>query len=112
MTPRSPRRVASVIKLRPEHEQAYRELHAEVWPSVLDRIARSNVHNYSIFLHDGLLISYFEHRGDDYEADMAAMAADPETQRWWALCMPMQERLPETPDGEWWCPVQELFHTD
>ena len=31
--------------------------------------------------------------GDDFEADMAKMAADPETQRWWTIMEPMQMPL-------------------
>ena len=37
--------------------------------------------------------------GDDYEADMAKMAADPETQRWWDECIPCLD--PYTEDGPW-----------
>ena len=44
------RRVGTVIRLRPEHEQVYRELHAAVWPDVLAQIARSNIRNYTIWL--------------------------------------------------------------
>ena len=45
--------------------------------------------------------------GDDYAADMAAMAADPETQRWWEITNPMQEPLPTAPrasGGPRWSP--------
>ena len=51
---------------------------------MLEQIRRSNIRNYTIFLRDGVLFSYFEYIGTDYEADMAAMAADDQTQRWWA----------------------------
>ena len=53
-----------------------------------------------------------EYVGDDFEGDMAAMAADPETQRWWEICMPMQRPLPERPEGAWWLDLPEVFHTD
>ena len=39
------------------------------------------------------LFSYFEYVGDDFAADMANMAADPTTQKWWAVCKPCQEPL-------------------
>lgn len=105
-----PRRVASVIALRPEHEHAYRDLHAAVWPEVLATITRCNIVNYSIYLHDGMLFSYFEYVGDDLEADMAAMAADPATQHWWETVKPLQRQLDDAPPGEWWTPVTEVFH--
>ncbi len=51
------KRYASVIGLRPEGEARYRELHAAVWPAVLDRLSTSHIRNYSIFVRDGLLFS-------------------------------------------------------
>ena len=106
------RRVGTVIRLLPEHEQVYRELHAAVWPDVLAQIARSNIRNYTIFLRDGLLFAYFEYTGTDYPADMAAMAADPRTQEWWKLTDPCQQAVPSAAEGEWWAPLEEVFHTD
>ena len=51
------KRVATVIRLRPEKEQEYRELHAAVWPDVLAALHRAHIRNYSIFLRDDLLFS-------------------------------------------------------
>lgn len=110
------KRVGQVIGLRPEMKDKYIELHANTWPSVLERIRKSNIRNYSIYLAelDGklYLFSYYEYVGDDYEADMAAIAEDPETQRWWKETDPCQIRLPGTPEGEWWKPIPEVFHTN
>jgi L-rhamnose mutarotase len=105
-------RHASVIRLRPEHEQLYRRLHADVWPDVLARIARSDIRNYSIFLRDGRLFSYFEYAGADLDADLAAMAADPSTRRWWALTDPCQQPVESATSGERWAPMEEVFHVD
>ncbi|HKT57165.1 MAG TPA: L-rhamnose mutarotase, partial [Microbacterium sp.] len=62
----------------------------------------SAVENYSIFILGDLLIGYFEYVGTDFAADMAAMAADPETQEWWKLTDPCQIPLPEARPGEIW----------
>jgi L-rhamnose mutarotase len=108
----STRRVAHVIGLRPEVVEEYDRLHADVWPTVLDRLRASNIRNYSIYRYGTMLLSYFEYRGDDFDADMAAMAADAETQRWWAITVPMQIPVPEqTPAGGWF-EIPEVFHTD
>jgi len=106
------RRIATIIRLRPEHEVEYRRLHANVWPGVVATLRRVGVRNYSIFLHDGLLFSYLEYTGDDWSAAQAEIAADPDTQRWWLLTDPMQEPLPTAAEGEWWAPIQEVFHLD
>ena len=108
------KRYGSVIGVKPEAIAEYKRVHAAVWPEVLKQIERSHIRNYSIFLKrpDNLLFSYFEYHGTDYEADMAAMAADPVTQEWWALCMPMQAPLDTRKEGEWWASMDEVFHTD
>jgi L-rhamnose mutarotase len=56
------------------------------------------------------LFMYFEYVGDDYEADMKKMAADPTTQRWWKLTDPCQEPLADRVPGEWWSDMEELCH--
>jgi L-rhamnose mutarotase len=106
------RRLGLVIKLAPNAEEEYRRLHSAVWPGVLDRLEASGVRNYSIFLRDGFLFAYFEYVGDDYERDMAVIAADPETQRWWKLTDPLQQPVSTSAEGEWWAPMDEVFHMD
>ena len=105
-------RIASVIGLPPENVEVYERLHADVWPGVLDRLTASNVTNYSIFRHGELLFSYMEYLGEDLEADMAAIAADPTTQEWWEVCMPLQRPLESRKEGEWWKEIPEVFHFD
>ena len=105
-------RYGSVIKVKPEKLEEYKQLHAAVWPDVLKMIAACNIRNYSIYLKDGFLFSYFEYVGTDFAADMAKMAADPVTQEWWKLTDPCQEPLPTRKAGEWWASMEEVFHTD
>jgi len=105
-------RYGSVIKVRPEKLDEYRRLHAAVWPDVLTMIAECGIRNYSIYYKDGWLFSYFEYHGDDYAADLAKMAADPATQRWWDVCKPCHEPLETRAEGEWWAGMEEVFHCD
>ncbi len=105
-------RFASVIGMKPENRAEYEKLHADVWPAVLEQIKTSNIRNYSIYRYGELLFSYFEYVGNDFEADMAAMAADPTTQKWWDVCKPLQSPVPDRADGEWWAAIPEIFHTD
>ena len=77
----NPRRFGQRIDVRPDRIDDYERLHADPWPGVLEQIRRSNIRNYTIFRDGSDLFAYFEYSGDDFEADMAAMAADPETQR-------------------------------
>ena len=106
-----------VIGLRAEKLEEYKRLHAAIWPDVLRRIKQCHLQNYSIYLRrldDGqhYLFSYFEYNGSNLEIDMAAMAADEATQRWWALCKPCQKPLEGRAAGEWWSAMEEVFHCD
>jgi L-rhamnose mutarotase len=107
-------RMGMVIGIAPEHIAEYRRLHAAVWPAVLERIRLSNIRNYSIFLREpeNLLFGYWEYHGTDFEADMAAIAADPETQRWWQVCGPCQRPLESRQPGEHWASMVSVFHVD
>ena len=106
------KRYGSIIGVRPEKLEEYKKLHAAVWPEVLQTIRECNIRNYSIYYKDGLLFSYYEYVGTDYEADMKKMAADPVTQKWWTFCEPCQRPLDTRADGEWWAVMEEVFHTD
>lgn len=106
------KRYGMVIKVKPELLDAYKHLHANTWPQVLQKITECNIRNYSIFLRDGYLFSYFEYVGEDYAADMAAMAADPVTQAWWKLTDPCQQPIESAAEGEWWAQMEEVFHHD
>ena len=105
-------RYGMVIGVRPEKLEEYKRLHAAVWPEVLAMIRSCDIRNYSIYYRDGLLFSYFEYHGHDFEADMAKMAADPITQEWWKLCKPCQRPLDSRAEGEWWAGMDEVFHCD
>jgi len=105
-------RFGQLIRLKPEMQQKYFDLHANIWPAVSKTITECNIQNYSIYYHDGMLFSYYEYVGDDYEADMEKMAQDPATQDWWDVCKPCQTPLPERAEGEWWLTMTECFHQD
>ena len=106
------KRYGSVIGVKPEKLQEYKYHHAHAWPEINAMIRECNIRNYSIYHFGDQLFSYFEYVGDDYEADMAKMAADPKTQEWWALVKPFQNPLPERKEGEWWADMEEVYHLD
>ena len=111
------KRYGSVIGVKKEKLGEYKELHAAVWPAVLKMIKDCNIRNYSIYLGEiekgkYYLFSYFEYVGDDFEGDMAKMAADETTQKWWEVCIPCQRAIELRAEGEWWMNMEEVFHTD
>ncbi|MCU1257957.1 MAG: hypothetical protein JWO80_842 [Bryobacterales bacterium] len=106
------KRYGSVLKVKPQAIEEYKAYHYAVWPEVLGTISACNIRNYSIYLRDGFLFAYYEYHGTDHQADMEKMAADAKTQEWWSIMMPMQQRLETAAPGEWWSPMEEVFHVD
>lgn len=104
------KRYGQVVKVRPEKEAYYRELHANPWPGVLKTITECNIRNYSIYIKDGFAFAYFEYIGNDYEADMAKMAEDPVTQKWWDECIPCLKPIDSSPEDACWTDMDEVFY--
>jgi L-rhamnose mutarotase len=109
---RTPVRFGMAARLRPELREEYLALHRDVWPQVEATITACGIRNFTIFVLGDVLFGYFEYVGEDYDADQARMAADPVTQEWWSVTMPLQEPLEQRPEGEWWAPAREVFHLD
>jgi L-rhamnose mutarotase len=110
-------RYGMVVEILEDKIDEYKRLHAAIWPGVARRIRECHIQNYSIYLKklpDGkhYLFSYFEYVGADFAADGEKMAADPEVQRWWAVCKPCLRPLPGITMEECWCAMEEVFHQD
>jgi L-rhamnose mutarotase len=110
-------RYGMVIGVKPEMIDYYKKLHAAAWPGVLAKIKECHIRNYSIYLREVaegqyLLFSYFEYTGDDFAADMAKMAADAETRRWWKETDPCQLPIPTRGEKEFWSRMEAVFHAD
>ena len=105
------------LKSDPESIIAYSQLHAAVWPGVLEAIEKANIRKYSIYLGQlppdrYLLFSYFEYVGTDFESDMKSIAQDKVTQVWWTYTDPLQIPLPIRKPGEHWAIIDEVYHAD
>lgn len=104
-----------VTGLKPEKAEYYETLHADPWPGVSRMITECNIRNMSIHKREIegklYLFLYLEYVGDDFEADMARMAADPETRRWWKETDPCQIPLPEAAAKDAiWAETEEVFY--
>lgn len=110
-------RYASVIGVKPEKLDYYKELHAKPWPSVNGALKTANIRNYSIYLTQfdddrWYLFGYFEYTGDNFEADMKKLGEDSEVKRWWKETDPCQIGLENRGDGDWWKTMAEVYHLD
>lgn len=112
--PREPQRYVWVTGLNPDKADYYEKIHGAPWPEVSAQITESNIRNFSIHKREIegklYLIAYLEYIGDDFAADMAKMAEDPATQRWWAETDPCQIPLPDAAaKGAIWADTEEIF---
>jgi len=110
-----PRRLAWVTGLRPEKAAYYEKLHANPMPGVNEMLKACNLQNISVhrFEIDGKLYLFFygEYTGDNFDADMAKMGADPATQRWWKETDPCQMPLPAAAAaGKIWSDTKEVYY--
>ncbi|KAF4629685.1 hypothetical protein G7Y89_g8463 [Cudoniella acicularis] len=112
------RRIAQIVKLKPECVEKYKECHAKVWPEVLKQIKNSNIEDYSIF-HDpgtGILFASFKYVGYDWAGDMERMRENAKVQEWWKMTDSFQESFVEgaksSQEGEpaWWKGIEEVFY--
>ncbi|KAK0111410.1 hypothetical protein ONS95_001771 [Cadophora gregata] len=112
------RRIAQIVKLKPEFVEKYKECHAKVWPEVLKQIKDSNIEDYSIF-HDPethILFASFKYVGYNWAGDMERMKENPKVQEWWRMTDSYQESFvpgaKNSYDGvpPWWKGVEEVFY--
>ena len=106
------RRFGQTLKIKPGCLEAYAKWHANPMPGVNEMIKECNLQNYSIYTCGEYLFSYFEYVGDDFDADMAKMAADPNTQAWWDVVKPLMQPLEDRKEGEFWSDMKEIYHLD
>ena len=109
-----PKRYAWITGLKPEAAAKYEDLHAHTWPGVTKMNKACHIQNFSIneIEIDGklYLFAHLEYTGNDFDADMKKMAADPEVQRWWKETDPCQLPLPAAAaKGKIWTDMKEVY---
>ncbi|WVQ79158.1 hypothetical protein IAT38_001254 [Cryptococcus sp. DSM 104549] len=113
------KRICQVVKVRPEHLEAYKKCHAAVWPEVLGALRKAHVVDYSIhfFEQQNLLIAHMRYIGNDFEKDMEGIKESEATRKWWAMTDGMQESFVEGATGSesgpgWWVNAEEVFRME
>ena len=99
-------------RLKSDKIAEYEALHAAPWPQVVQTIRDCNLRNYSIFREGEQVFAYFEYVGDDYDADMARMEADPETRRCWTHTKPCFQKFAVREDSEFYADMKQIFYCD
>ena len=102
-------------RIKPECIEEYCRLHevdvyTEKWAGVLQLIRDCNIQNYNIFIEDDVVFAFFEYVGEDYEADMAKMAADPLNQEWWSHTRPCFTKYTADSPEAFYTDMKQIFH--
>jgi L-rhamnose mutarotase len=104
-------RVCFQLQVKPERIEEYKARHRAVWPEMLQALAETGWHNYSLFLRpDGLLIGYFE--TPSLEAAQAGMATTEVNARWQAEMADFFVELGEARPDTGFVRLEEVFHLE
>ena len=104
-------RVCFQLQVRPDRIAEYKARHAEVWPEMLQALAATGWHNYSLFLReDGLLIGYVE--TPSLEEAVAGMEATEVNARWQAEMAELFEDLGDARPDTGFLQLEEVFHLE
>jgi len=99
------------LKDDPEAIRKYVEYHRNVWPEVEASLKAVGIRKMRIYLKGRRLFMYCEAKeGFDPARDFTAYQRDARTREWDALMRAFQERAPEAAPGEWWSPMEEVYH--
>jgi L-rhamnose mutarotase len=106
------KRVAFLLKVKPDRIEAYKKHHQAVWPEMLDALRRTGWHNYSLFMReDGLLFGYFE-TPESFQAALAGMTKEEINTKWQEFMAPYFEGLGSAHADEMMVQLEEVFHLD
>jgi len=108
------RRVGMVIGIKPEKIAQYKALHADSNSGVRDLLTKYHMRNFSIYLRrldDGkdYLFGYYEYDGQDYQADMSHLAAEPRNQKWLSVTDRLQAPLRGKKS---WAMMELVYHNE
>ncbi len=104
-------RICFQLQVRPDRIEEYRRRHERVWPEMLEALASTGWHNYSLFLRpDGLLIGYVE--TPSIEEAQRLMAETEVNARWQAEMAEFFEDLADARPDTGFLRLDEIFHLE
>ena len=106
------KRVAFLLKVKPDKLKEYKQHHEHVWPEMLDALRRTGWHNYSLFMRDdGLLCGYFE-TPESLQQALDGMSHEAINAQWQDVMAPYFESLGGAHADRNMQELLEVFHLD
>ena len=106
------KKIGQVCGITLENAEKYIEYHNNVPKEIRELIRECNIRNYRIFYRNGLLFSYYDYIGENYEEDMRKMAENTDNQKWWDLVKPIMSPLADRKKGEFWADMDLIFEQE
>lgn len=101
------------LKNDPVLMEEYKQYHRQVWPEILDSIAKAGILQMEIYLIGCRLFMVMETEDNfDPKAKAAMDAANPRVQAWEELMWKYQSALPQARAGEKWIATELIFRFD
>src|SRR5438093_11742036 len=106
------KRVAFLLKVKPDKMEQYKKHHEHVWPEMLDALRRAGWHRYSLFMRDdGLLFGYFE-TPESFQKALEGMTREAVNAKWQELMAPYFENLGGAHADQNMQELVEIFHLE
>ena len=106
------KRVAFLLKVKPDMLAEYKRHHEHVWPKKLEALRRGGWHNYSLFMRDdGLLFGYFE-TPDSFQQALKGISREAINAKWQEFMAPYFENLGGSHADQNMQELGEVFHLD
>lgn len=112
MTVQMVRTWAQTIRVHRDTASAYDDLHARVWPEVLNALRDVGVIDMRIF-RSGERLFMFMTTVDGFNPDVdfaRHLKMSPKCEEWSALTRTFQKPSEDAKDGEWWTYMDEVFN--
>lgn len=97
-------RIGMTWRVDPQHWEAYKEIHLNPWPELLEAIQDVGISNYSIFAFGRRVFAYLEYDGDDDVQNALDRLSQTEIKKKWDEEVTVWV-LPQAEDGN---PIQFL----
>lgn len=98
------------LKNDPALIDSYKHYHQKIWPEVRDHLRSTGIREMEIYLlHNRLYMIMEVDDSFSFAAKAAAEQSDPRVQEWEQLMAHFQQTLPNTPPGEKWLLMENVF---
>ena len=109
------KRYCKTLTLRddPELIRQYKEVHAKVWPEIIQGMREVGILDMEIYLYQNRLFMIMDTEPDfDHDKAMAALARKPRQREWEAYVSRFQDTSPEATADEKWQLMERIFKMD